>query len=100
MVVRVGMTMHMTAVRRLLLMWDRQAEQVAIRREAVALHVDEDRIRQCHRPWASSRCREYRPRRRGYFTAPAFTGVDSISKFALLLPPVTVYFSGVLLWSA
>lgn len=36
----------------------------------------------------------------GYFAAPAFTGVDSISKVALLPPLVTVYFSGVLLWSA
>ena len=36
----------------------------------------------------------------GYFAAPAFTGVDSISKVALLPPLVTVCFSGVLLWSA
>ena len=36
----------------------------------------------------------------GYFAAPAFTGVDSISKVALLPPLVTVYVSGVLLWSA
>jgi hypothetical protein len=33
----------------------------------------------------------------GYFAAPAFTGVDSISKVALLPPLVTVCFSGVLL---
>jgi len=45
---RVGMPMHVAAVRRLFLVWDWQAEQVAIRREAVSLHVDEDRIRHRH----------------------------------------------------